>query len=346
MVAELTAIGLAIVAMATETLHARRVSRLGRLAFGPALRPRPWARWAPALRVGAVAALGWGLATLALLPPKVQAAEVLPDNQRRHLLIVLDVSPSMKLEDAGPDLKESRTKRASDLMSSFFRRVPIEQYLISVVACYNGAKPVVVDTKDMEVVRNIFDDLPLNYAFRGGKTDLFAGLDEAIKIAQPWQPKSGLFVLLTDGDTVPASGMPRLPDSIRDSLIVGVGDTRQGRFIEGHLSRQDAGTLRQIATRLKGTYHDGNAKHIPTDLLVRLSLIPRKSPFEQLTLREYALMACGLGAGVLALLPVLLHAFGTGWSPGVAVNPVVGNRAPGQTVEVEKERISRAVRIR
>jgi Ca-activated chloride channel homolog len=36
-----------------------------------------------------------------------------------------------------------------------------------------------------------------------------------------------------------------------------------------------------------------------------------------LTRREYALMACAAGAAVLALLPVLLHRFGTSWRPGV-----------------------------
>src|SRR4029079_6796839 len=98
----------------------------------------------------------------------------------------------------------------------------------SVVACYNGAKPVVVDTKDLEVVRNIFGELPLQYAFPAGKTDLFSGLTEAAKIAQPWQPKSTLLLLLSDGDTVPATGMPKLPASIAAVLVVGVGDPRAG----------------------------------------------------------------------------------------------------------------------
>ena len=136
-------------------------------------------------------------------------AETIPDNQRRHILIVLDVSPSMRLKDAGPNADQSRLKRAADVMESFFQRIPIEIYLMSVVACYNGAKPVVVDTKDLEVVRNIFGDLPLQYAFPAGKTDLFSGLAEAVKIAQPWQPKSTLLLLLSDGDTVPATGMPQ-----------------------------------------------------------------------------------------------------------------------------------------
>ena len=252
-----------------------------------------------------------------MLPPKAHVAETIPDKQRRHVLIVLDVSPSMRLKDAGPNADQTRRKRAADVMESFFQRVPIEIYLISVVACYNGAKPVVVDTKDMDVIRNIFGDLPLQYAFPAGKTDLFSGLTEAAKIAQPWQPRSTLLLLVSDGDTVSATGMPRMPASIADVLVVGVGDPRSGSFIDGKMSRQDAGTLRQIAARLGGTYHDGNQKHLGSELLAQLSVIPRKSAFERLTQREYALLACGLGAAVLAFLPVLLHFHGTRWQPGV-----------------------------
>src|SRR5262245_48882055 len=240
-----TAAALILVAMA-ELLHARRARRLARLAFGPAQRPAPWARLAPLLRLGAFGMVCWGLGTLLVLPPKAHVAETIPDNQRRHILIVLDVSPSMRLKDAGPNGDQQRMKRGSDVMESFFQRIPVEIYLMSVVACYNGAKPVVVDTKDLEVVRNIFGDLPMHYAFPAGKTDLFSGLTEAAKIAQPWQPKSTLLLLLSDGDTVPATGMPKMPASIADVLVVGVGDPRSGSFIDGRMSRQDTNTLRQI----------------------------------------------------------------------------------------------------
>ncbi len=317
MVAELAALGAAIVIALAETLHARRVRRLARLAFGPTGRPAPWARIAPALRVGGASAVAWGLVTLLLIPPRAHVAEALPDNKRRHVLLVLDVSPSMRLKDAGANRDQSRRARATAVMESFFTRVPIEQYLMSVVAVYNGAKPVVVDTKDLEVVRNILADLPMEYAFLTGKTDLFSGLGEAEKIARPWQPKSTLLILLSDGDTVPATGIPRLPASIADVLVVGVGDPRAGTFIDGRQSRQDSGTLRQIAARLNGTYHDANEKHLPSDLLARLTLIPRQGPFAKLTRREYALIASGLGASILALLPVLLHHLGTRWRPGI-----------------------------
>jgi Ca-activated chloride channel family protein len=314
---ELATAAVAILTAMAELLHARRVRRLARLAFGPDQRPSPWARTAPPLRVLATSALTWGFGSLLVVPPKVHVAETVPDNQRRHVLIVLDVSQSMRLKDAGPNADQSRMRRGSDVMESFFRRIPLEIYLMSVVACYNGAKPVVVDTKDMEVVRNIFGDLPLHYAFAAGKTDLFSGIAEATKLAQSWQPRSTLLLILSDGDTVPATGMPKLPASVADVLVVGVGDPRTGSFIDGKMSRQDANTLRQIAARLGGYYHDGNQKHLNSELLSRLTILPRKSTFEELTRREYALIACGLGASLLASLPILLQYGGTHWRPGV-----------------------------
>jgi Ca-activated chloride channel family protein len=83
------------------------------------------------------------------------------------------------------------------------------------------------------------------------------------------------------------------------------------------MSRQDASTLRQLAARLGGAYHDGNQKHIGSELLAQLTVVPRKTGFAQLTRREYALIACGSGAIVLAILPVFLHFRGTRWQPGV-----------------------------
>ena len=259
--AELAAAAVAILSAAAETLHAARCRRLARLAFGPRRRPAPLG----AVRAGAPRR-GPGRARLGADHPARAASQGPrgPGDPRQGTPacpIVLDVSPSMRLKDAGLNADQSRMKRASIVMDSFLDRIPVELYLVSVVACYNGAKPVVVDTKDLEVVKNIFGDLPMHYAFSSGKTDLFSGLTEAAKIAHPWQPRSTLLMMISDGDTVPATGMPKMPASIADVLIVGVGDPRQGSFIDGRMSRQDTSTLRQIAARLGGIYHDGNAKH-------------------------------------------------------------------------------------
>src|SRR5260370_41587499 len=152
---EIVACALVLIAIAAEHLHAQRCRRVAMLAFGPAGQPMLWARLAPVLRVAAMGSLCWGLMALLLLPPKAHKMGEIAEADYRHLLLVLDVSPSMRLEDAGPDGKQSRRKRAAELMTSFFQRVPIGLYRVSVVATYNGAKPVVIAPPDLESVRNI-----------------------------------------------------------------------------------------------------------------------------------------------------------------------------------------------
>ena len=317
MVAQLVALGAAIFLLGAEVIHARRVRRVATLAFGPKQRPALWVYLAPPLRVAAAAALAWGLTTLYFIRPKVHKLGQLPENEYRDLLLVLDVSPSMRLQDAGPEAKQTRRKRTSDVLKSFFERSPMEIYKTSVVAVYSDALPVVVRTTDPEVVRNILEDLPMEYAFKSGPTDLITGVKEACRIAQPWRPKSTTLVIVSDGDTIPPTGMPKLPASIANVVIVGVGDPKTGRFIAGHLSRQDVSSLRQLAVRLGGAYHDGNEKHLSTDLVNQLTMVGKESPFQRLTRREYALIAVTTGAGVLSLLPLVLHLAGTSWRPGV-----------------------------
>lgn len=326
---------LVLVALA-EALHARRVRRVAELAFGPSARAATWARAAPYARALAAALLAWGFVTLIVEPPKrhslgKEGQELVADP--RHVLLVLDVSPSMRLQDAGPTKTQARMQRARDVMESFFDRVPLEEFRISVVATYNGAKPVVVDTRDFEVVRNILGDLPMHYAFPVGKTKLFDGLEEAARLAKPWNPRSTTVVLVTDGDTVPATGMPKMPASVGSVIVVGVGDPQAGKFIDGRHSRQDVPALKQIAARLNGSYHNGNDGQVPTPLIAEAFGIEVESVFERLTKREYALIAILASALLLALLPLLLHVFGTRWVPGVRAERLenaVKERTPGR----------------
>ena len=318
MFAELVACATMFVAAIAEVLHSHRCRRLAPLAFGPRLRPASWVYAAPLLRVLAVGALVWGLVTLMQLPPRVhQLLERMPEADLKHLVLVLDVSPSMRLQDAGPDKQKSRRQRARDLMDSLFDRVALPEYKVSVIAVYNGAKPVVEDTRDIEVIRNILDDLPLEYAFPSGKTNLFSGLKQAARLARPWRPRSTTVLVISDGDTVPATGMPQMPAAVKDVLVVGVGDPIAGKFIDGRQSRQDASTLRQLAQRLRGFYHNGNAKQIGTSLLERFADGGGGERGTQLTRREYAIAAVITGGSLYALLPLFLQLLGSGWRPGV-----------------------------
>ena len=317
MVAELIAVAVVVVAAAAEVLHFWRVTRAAPLAFGPGRTLYVLAAVAPVVRVVALGAVAWGLSTLFLLPPKTHKMGEIKAHEYRHLVLVLDVSPSMQLEDAGPTGKQKRSERAADLIQSFFERVQAEKYKTTIVAFYTDAKPVVLDTADREVVRNILVDLPMRHAFKTGETNIFAGLEEGAKIARPWNPGSAVLMLVTDGDTIPATGMPKMPASVGNNVVViGVGNPNTGKPIAGHNSRQDVSTLRQTATRLSGVYHDGNDKHLSTDLVSRVDERAAPPDRDEMTPREWALWCVGVGTPALALLPAVLTLVGTGWAPG------------------------------
>ena len=130
-------------------------------------------------------------------------------------------------------------------MQSFFKRVSVDQMRLSLVAFYTKAMPVVVDTKDPDIIRNFLEDMDMYQAFEPGSTEIFKGLEESARIAREerWKPGSATLVVISDGDSVPATGMPKMPPAIRDVVIVGVGDPRVGKFIDGRQSRQDASAL-------------------------------------------------------------------------------------------------------
>jgi len=167
------------------------------------------------------------------------------------------------------------------------------------------------------VVRNILTDLPMRHAFKPGDTNMFAGLEEAAKIARPWAPNTAVLMVVSDGDSVPATGMPKLPPSIGSNVVlIGVGSPTVAKPIGPHMSRQDVSTLRQTATRLNGVYHDGNDKQLSTELVSRVDERATPPPKDEWTEREWALLCIGVGTAALALLPLMLTLIGTGWAPG------------------------------
>ena len=304
----IAALAVAVIATGAEMLHLQRINRVRHLAFGTNS-PIPAITYiAPVIRVFSIAALTWALTTLFTLQPKAHRSANanidFPKNERRHLILLLDVSPSMKLRDAGADDKLSRTERASALLQSMLQRTTDEKLHFTMIAVYNGAKPVVKESRDIEVILNFLDGLPLSSVFPSGKTKLFDGITEAVAVAKDWPARSATLVIASDGDTVPSTGMPKLPPSIGSTLVLGVGNPTKGSFIDGSQSRQDAGTLSQIAARLGGSYHDGNKKHIPTKTIQKLGTLKLSNEKDQLNLREYALFTIAISALILAFIPI------------------------------------------
>jgi Ca-activated chloride channel family protein len=314
---EWIAAAVALLAIGGEWLHARRCRRVARLAFGPSAQPRLWTRAVPLLRVLSLALLSWGLVQIYLIAPRAVRPTLTPEGGYRHLVIALDVSPSMTLKDGGPQHQQARAKRASEVVFSVLERIALDQLRVSVVSFYTGAKPVVIDTFDLAVVKNILNDLPLEIAYTPGKTSLLDGVRASMDLAKGWAPGSTTLLVVSDGDTVPDSGMPEMPRSINSVVVLGVGKAVGGENIDGHLSRQDAATLRQLATRLRGTYHDVNDKHLPSAQLSALAkVLPMRDQMAN-GRREWALISVAVGGALLAVLPVLLAVAGSTWRPGV-----------------------------
>ena len=291
-----------------EWLHARRVARVARLAFGPSGRASKWTIIVTPSRTIAAALATWGLLFLVTYDP-IEIERKPAKIASNHLLVLLDVSPSMQLKDSGAEAQGiSRAKRAGEVVQSVLDRLDMENTRISIVAFYTDALAIVQDTFDKEVIRNALDGLPMYTAFEPGPTDLKKGLIKAFEIARLWPADSATLLIVTDGDVAP-SVPSAIPSSIADTIVIGLGDPVKSTNVNGHSSRQDTMGLRQLATRLGGFYHDGNRKHLPSDVVNSLTMIaPRVGG--NWSERDLALLAVGIGCSALALIGPLLTFFG------------------------------------
>jgi Ca-activated chloride channel family protein len=333
---------------AAELIHVLRCRSVSRLAFGPAGRPRRWTMLTPLLRMASLGLLAWGFLTLLAVDAKKFEAEEVPKEEMKRIIIAYDVSPSMYLKDAGPLRDEhdlfsasggtgdgtyeikieryvgadgsilrrptTRSRRVAELLHSVFDRIQMQQVLVNVVAFYTGeAKPVLEDCQDLRSIRNVFNHLPLKYAFASGKTDVISGIRRVAETAKDWEPDSTTLFVVTDGGKGTFEALPSMPASIENTIVVGVGKPGQGIILDGHSSKQESAFLTNLAQRLNGTYYDGNEKHIPLESFESLAMDLSKNDDARLEQREYAIIAIALGACVIGLLPVALAAFGAAW---------------------------------
>lgn len=294
-----------------ELLHARRVRVVARLAFGPEGAARRWTFVAPFLRCLALTGFAWGLAVMWQLQQAAKDGKPADTKEPVRLVFVADLSPSMYLKDAGPEGKSTRQQRMREEVEAVLMRVGGD-LRYGVVGFYTEARSVVMDARDPELVRNVFDGLPVQYVMKAGSTDLGSAINAAVKVVEGLPAQTVRLVIFTDGDTVPLQPILPRPKSVKDVLVLGVGNPRKGTFIAGHQSRQDAEVLAAVARALRGAYYDVNEKHLPTDALGDL-VVRTPLPKSGLDLAQLAVLAMALGAAVLALLPVALQYCGAAW---------------------------------
>ena len=306
-----TALAVLLLTALAEWLHVRRIRAVGRLAFGPAGRGRAWTAWVPWLRPWAYAAFAWGLAVMVQLHFAEQDGQKPSAKEPARLIFVADLSPSMKLKDAGPDGKLTRQERVRESVEGVLMRVGGD-LRYGVVGFYTDAHAVVMEARDPELVRNVFNGLPVQLLMRGGKTDLGTAINHALKEVANLPEGSARLLIYSDGDTIPLQPIAPRPKSVKQVMVLGVGNPHKGLFIDGHQSRQDPESLGAIARSLGGTYYDLNAQHLSTEALGDL-VVKSPLPKSGLDLEQWAMLAMLLGSLFLSFLPVALQYFGSDW---------------------------------
>ena len=309
-IALLAAVAALLLATLGEWMHAKRTARIARLAFGETGRPARWTVIAPFVRVLGLTLTAFGAAILFQFDP-IESDDTPNPRASRQLLVVLDVSPSMNLKDSGPDTEKiMRGVWAGKVLQGILDRIDMKDTRISLIAFYTKALPMLQDTTDKNLLPNLMDGLPLYTAFKSGDTDMQSGIDAAFAMAKGWARGSTTLVVISDGDLTKTVNPGPRPASIADVIVIGVGDPVRGIVLSGHNSRQDAWVLKTLAGRLDGYYHDGNTKHLPSEIIDQLTMIaPRVG--DVLSLREAGLVALGFGCAALGLIGPLLLWFGT-----------------------------------
>jgi Ca-activated chloride channel family protein len=313
MIPLISAVAVLVLVSLAEWLHTRRIRVAARLAFGPVGAARSWTRAVPALRMAGLTAFTWGLATLLILDRGASdpAWGERGDAEATRLVFVADLSPSMFLPDAGPDGILTRHARMREVVEAILQRVS-GNLRFGVIGFYTESLPVVMEARDPELVRNVFNGLPITYAMPTGQTDLGEAMNEALDLVADFPKGSTRVILFSDGDSVDLAPIRSRPASVEELLVLGVGNPLKGSYIDGHQSRQEADTLRRLASSLGGIYEDVNERHLATESLGDL-VVPLAPPQRGLTLAQLAVLAMVAGAGILALLPVALEFYGTDW---------------------------------
>jgi Mg-chelatase subunit ChlD len=299
-----------------EWLQARRVKRVADLAFGPGGSPRAWTKLVPGFRSLVLGCMAWALVYLLLTSQTLfldpSNTEDIPEDQLEHVVLLLDFSPSMMLVDAGKTGEISRRDQMKTVVTSVMERLG-KHVRYTLVCFYTRPLPMVEGAYDKAIIYNVLDDLPIEKAMGPGKTDLAKALSKGLELAAEKREDSTTVIVVTDGDTVEIEDLHYLPPSVKHALVLGVGNTKEGISIDGHMSRQDPDALNFLATYLNGTYIDVNQKLVETNEIAHLVQAEDMMVKRSWNLADIAMVLFICSACLYALLPVSQEYFGSDW---------------------------------
>ncbi len=266
---------LALLALSNRYAQIRRrkaTEALGRPTAIAALHthPRPRQRW-----LGLAYPLAWVLLIVGLAGPRWGKSDEPGVAVGRDIVLVIDLSQSMKADDMASSTARTRWEAAKagmlDFMNSVSRR---GGHRIAVVAFAARAKLLVPLTTDYDHVRAVIDEIDGAFPppeIRPGAdpsivsgTRIGAGLIAAVAVHDPRFPGSQDIILVSDGDD-PGDDREwtKGADAARKAGIpvhaVGVGDPTKSTPIaptpdELVATKLDEDVLKQIAAETRGEY--------------------------------------------------------------------------------------------
>lgn len=301
----------------SEWLHSRRVKKVASLAFGPEEKPRYWTKVVPWYRALMLAGMAWALVFLLVTEQTLfidrPGIEEVPEDEIEHALLLCDLSPSMMLADAGEAGVLTRREQMKEVVNSIVGRFG-RHVRYTLVCFYTRPVSIVKDASDKEILYNVLNDLPIEDVIGPGKTDLASAVNKGLELVADKPEKSTTFIVVTDGDTLELEELLQVPPSVKDALVLGVGNKTQGISIDGHMSRQDPAVLSYIASHLRGEYVDVNEKLLGSSLMSHLVQETNTPAKRQWNMADLAMLFFIVAACLYAFLPLCQEYLGSEWT--------------------------------
>ncbi len=266
--------------LVAEPRHLRRVfpglAGAGDDALGW-IRRRAWSR-------AGLVATGMALVGLAWMGPTRGFALVPVEQRRIDVVVALDTSRSMLVEDVEP----SRLERAKVEIGALLDAMTGER--VSLVAFAGSARDVAPLTADLNTVRYFLDGLSPEDNRRGG-TDLGAALKLALERFDGESGSSEAIILVTDGEDLTGEGLAAA-EVARDRgvrvHVLGMGTAGGGKVPDGEggfvvdpdattgggevVSQLRSESLRAIADATGGIYLEARGRVLPLEELHRRAI--------------------------------------------------------------------------
>jgi Ca-activated chloride channel family protein len=226
--------------------------------------------------------VGVGLLALATALPQHGRQHLILPRQGSDVVLAVDVSRSMSVQDVQPTRLDHAKQAANALIDH------LGGDRVALVVFGGSASPRFPLTTDLQAARQVIDSMAvLDSGVKGG-TDLAAAINTASDSLRGDQTRSKVIVVISDGEDLAGSDLQAATRAAAAGLTIetiGVGTQAGGQVFATNpasgrttpiidpdtgqtaISHRDDGDLRQLAAAGHGTAYDGNS----TDFAFELS---------------------------------------------------------------------------